>query len=123
MRIANILILIQLFTAFSCDQFGATEPKNTLPVIDRIIVDSDSPMINQIIKLTSIASDADKQQLYFRWSVSEGALSNEGIGNPIYWSTPNIAGNVRIVSMVYDGIDMVTKSIGVDVSDGLEQIE
>ena len=123
MRIANIIILLQLLLTFGCNQFGSNEPENTLPVIDRIIIDSNKPMINQIIKLTSIASDVDKQQLYYRWSVSKGTLTNDGIGNPIYWSTPNTVGNVTIVSMVYDGIDMVTKSIGVNVSDGSELVE
>ena len=114
------IIYFNILLLGSCNS-TITEPKNTLPVIHKITIDSETPLINEIIKLTSYASDDDKHELYYRWSVSKGALTNNGIGNPIYWSTPNSAGNVTIVSIVYDGIDMVTKSIGVNVSDRSEQ--
>ena len=114
------IIYFNILLLGSCNS-TITEPKNTLPVIHKITIDSETPLINEIIKLTSYASDDDKHELYYRWSVSKGALTINGIGNPIYWSTPNSAGNVTIVSIVYDGIDMVTKSIGVNVSDRSEQ--
>jgi len=117
MRILKIFLIITTIIMFSCDKYASTEPKNSLPVISRIVLETDNPKIMQVIKITSFASDADKHTLYYRWSVSDGALSNNGIGNPIYWSTPYTAGNVTIVCRVYDGIDIVNKSIGVNVSD------
>lgn len=117
MRILKIFLIIIIIILSNCDKYSSTEPKNSLPVINRIVLEPENPQIMQVVKITSFASDADKHTLYYRWSVSEGALSNNGIGNPIYWSTPYTAGNVNIVCRVYDGIDIVNKSIGVYVLD------
>lgn len=114
----NILLISSLLHC--CNNSNLTESGNTPPVVNMIKIEPEYPTINQVVKLTTFATDADKQELFYRWSVSKGALSNEGIGNPIYWSTPNTEGNVTIVSMVYDGEEMVTKSIGVDVFDESE---
>lgn len=108
------LLFILIFTA--CNKnILPSESDNTPPTIQQIILTPSEPEINEVVELMAIASDIDKQELNYRWSVSDGALTNNNVGNPIYWSTPSTSGNVIITCMVYDGIELVTKSIGVDV--------
>ena len=117
MRKLKIYSFSVIFLLLNCNKTTSTEPQNSPPVISQIMVEPEQPRTSQVVKLISIASDADKHELHYRWSASRGALTNDGIGNPIHWSTPGEPGNVTIVSMVYDGIELVTKSIGVDVID------
>ena len=110
--IISYALLILLVTC--SNQFQAD---NTPPIISKITITPAQPTINQIATLKVFATDADDDELLYKWTVSGGALTNNGRGNPIYYSTPNSIGIYVIVCYVSDGIEIVTKSTGVDIQD------
>ncbi len=115
-----ILIPLIFISLISCSLFeSTTESNNIKPSIDKIIIEPDEPTINQLVKLTVFASDADGDELLYKWSVSEGGVNNNGRNNPAYWSTPSTAGNYRITCQVSDNIEIVHRNMNVSILENI----
>ena len=85
--------------------------ENSPPKINQIVATPSQPTSGQVVILNAIATDSDGDNLSYNWSVSAGLLENNGIGNPIQWTTPNSGGEINIICVVSDGKDVDTKNV------------
>ncbi|MFC1593520.1 hypothetical protein ACFL3O_01140 [Candidatus Neomarinimicrobiota bacterium] len=114
----NIQLIVLFIFFISCsDDISSTSSENTPPLINEIVLTPSDPKINQVVRVKAYVHDADNDKLDFNWLSTAGAFVNNGRGNPIYWSTPNARMNCIITCQVWDGYNLVSKSLPVYVQD------
>lgn len=89
--------LLLFFCLFSV---SCTKEIQNIPVIESFSVSPDTVIAGDIALLTSVATDADNEDLVYSYNVSAGQLS--GYGDSVYWLTPLYAGIYNSVLRVTD---------------------
>jgi hypothetical protein len=89
---------------------------NTAPVIEDVIISSDSVNPNEIVKIEVKARDPDGDFLTYHYEATDGDIS--GSGKKVEWHAPEYAGEVTITIRVSDGErDSVKKTLTLTVTE------
>jgi hypothetical protein len=94
---ASVLLL-----APSCEM-GDLPPYGTVnypPIIHSLEIEADWVAPSASLNVTCIASDHDREKLYYEWTTTGGDIS--GVGPEVIWTVPEEAGLYEITVVVYD---------------------
>ncbi len=105
------LLAVLLVAASACA--GASASKGT-PVIYELSTDHTRLYPRTTAELKCVALDPDNDELFFKWSSTEGAISGDG---PIVsWKAPDSYGDYHIMVIVEDaGGNSASSTITIDV--------
>jgi hypothetical protein len=82
------------------------EPANQVPVIGTLTADLRVPALGNT-QVTCDASDADGDQLNYRWTATDGSI--DGSSSTVTWTAPQKPGSYMITVVVNDGKGGVAK--------------
>jgi len=76
---------------------------------------------NDSVFLVGEATDADGDEISYRWTAAEGTLTPEdGQGQTVTWRAPDSHGTYTVTLRVTDELDESSKGVGLDVGRNLE---
>lgn len=115
----NIICLISAFILFLSGCDDPSSPSNQSPVISSIEVFPEHQKINQQVKITCIADDAEDDSLFYNWQVSAGEIISGNNTSEILFATPDIPGNLTVSVKVSDEEFSVSDSIILNINDNI----
>ena len=87
---------------------------NIPPAVD-LHADRVSVLSGEVVNLTVTASDSENDPLSYTWDATGGTIS--GTGTQVSWQSPGAPGNYTVSIEVSDGINLVSKSVIINVSE------
>jgi hypothetical protein len=101
-RIALLLSYSALVSLFFFLVFMSSckEDVQNIPVVDLFSVDPDTVDAGGVALLTTLAYDADEEDLVYSYTVNGGVIS--GYGDSVYWLAPLTGGQYRAIVRVTD---------------------
>jgi len=100
------LVGIMLYT--TCDDSTVARRANQPPVIDEILANPESMLINALCSLQVVASDANGDSLRYQWSANEGTFTSGTQDTTATWQAPGVPGAYTVTVAVSDDDSTVT---------------
>ena len=118
--ILESLIFVLLMTGFmvylACDSSTVARGGNHPPVIDQILANPDTMLINALCSLEVVASDADGDSLRYQWSANAGTFISGAQDTAATWQAPALPGSYTITVAVSDDDSTVSADKDVTVT-------
>lgn len=110
------------FTIKVIDSKGASATKDIYievvpnkPPAVTLYADSISVLLGEVVNLTAAAADPEEDPLSYTWNATGGTIS--GTGTQVIWQSPGVPGNYTVSIEVSDGVNLVKRSVIINVSE------
>ena len=112
--VALLLAGMMIYTA--CDESSVAQRGNQPPVIESVLANPDTVLINALCELLVIASDANGDSLRYQWSANSGTFTSGTQDTAATWQATDVPGTYRITVAVSDNDSTVTGNTNVVVT-------
>jgi len=103
-----LLLLTCMILYMACDDSSVARRGNNPPVIEEILANPESMLVNTLCTLQVVASDADGDSLRYQWSAAQGTFTTGTEDTIVTWQAPGIPGAYTVTVAVDDGDSTVT---------------
>jgi len=118
--VSCFLILVLLFAGLmlytTCDDSTVARMDNQPPVIDEILANPDTVLINALCSLLVVASDADGDSLRYQWSANAGTFTTGAQDTAATWQAPDVPAVYTVTVAVSDADSTVSADKDVTVT-------